>query len=217
MILLICSEKGGTGKTTLATNLAVAAAHAGRDVLLIDADAQASATRWADRRRDAEITPPVGSVAKTGKLHRDVRDLAQRYDDLIIDAGGRDSVEMRSAMLVADRILVPLRPSQYDIETLPHLAELIAEAGSMREDDPEAVVVLSQVPTHHLVREADDAREALEGLDGIEMSELAVAGRKAYRDAAIEGRGVVELGDEKATYEINRIYRTYFAQSKQTA
>ena len=96
-IILIGGEKGGTGKTTLAVNLAARRALQGRDVLVIDTDIQASASYWAQTRDETAVTPRVACIQKFGKgLQTEVRDLATRYQDLVIDAGGRDSVELRS-------------------------------------------------------------------------------------------------------------------------
>ena len=94
MIVLIGGEKGGTGKTTIATNLAAKRALAGRDVLLIDTDPQGSANYWAQSRDESEPKPRrVACVQKFGKgLQAEVQDLAKRYEDILIDAGGRDSI-----------------------------------------------------------------------------------------------------------------------------
>ncbi|MBK8536321.1 MAG: AAA family ATPase [Candidatus Competibacteraceae bacterium] len=87
-IILIGGEKGGTGKTTLAVNLAALRALQGRDVLLIDTDIQASASYWAQTRDEAGIQPRVACIQKFGKgLQTEVRDLAKRYQDIVIDAG----------------------------------------------------------------------------------------------------------------------------------
>jgi chromosome partitioning protein len=104
MIIAILGEKGGTGKTTLATNLAGIRAAAGRDVLIIDADRQGSASYWAEKRGDAHADlPAVQSVQKFGEgLMRTVRDMARRYHDIVIDAGAGDTREVESALRVAD-------------------------------------------------------------------------------------------------------------------
>ncbi len=102
MILLLGGEKGGTGKSTMATNLAAAHLINGKDVILVDADKQASSSDWAALRDENEITPRVPCVQKLGKkLHVEIQDLEKRYETVIVDYGGRDSIEMRSAMLVA--------------------------------------------------------------------------------------------------------------------
>src|SRR3989442_15939780 len=84
MIVLVGGEKGGVGKTTLAVNLAAMRARAGHDVLLVDADKQASANLWASIRDQEKVDPPVRCVQKRGKgLAADVRDLATRYEDIV--------------------------------------------------------------------------------------------------------------------------------------
>jgi chromosome partitioning protein len=129
MIILIGGEKGGTGKTTLATSLAAKRALSGRDVLLIDTDVQGSASYWAQGRDDAGIKPRVACVQKFGKgLQSEVQDLATRYQDIIIDAGGRDSIELRVALVVADKAYVPIQASQFDIWTLDRMEDLVASA-----------------------------------------------------------------------------------------
>ena len=91
MILLIAAEKGGVGKSTLATNLAVHLAHKGVDVVLLDTDGQATAARFAERRDGAAITPAVPCVQRTGEVASTLRELARRYQVVVVDAGGRDS------------------------------------------------------------------------------------------------------------------------------
>ncbi len=94
-IILVGGEKGGTGKTTIATNLAVMRAAAGRDVVLIDTDPQGSASGWCYTRDEAGLAPRIASVQKFGKgLARELEDLSMRYQDIIVDAGGRDSVKL---------------------------------------------------------------------------------------------------------------------------
>ncbi len=112
MIILIGGEKGGTGKTTIATNLAAKRAMENRDVLLIDTDAQGSANYWAQSRDDSEAKPHrVACIQKFGKgLQAEVQDLAKRYQDIIIDAGGRDSVELRAGLVVSNKAYIPIQP-----------------------------------------------------------------------------------------------------------
>lgn len=204
MIILCGGEKGGSGKTTIATNIAVWLLKQGRDVLIVDADPQMNASRWADRRANNDTLQLITCSQKTGEIRKHVVDLAGRYDDVVIDAGGRDSKELRSALLVAHIVLFPLRPSQFDLETIPHLSELLELAAEMRESPPEAHIVLSQCPTHPLIKEAAEARQALEGFP-IELAATAVRERRAFREAASQGTGVVELGKSLAQDEINAL------------
>ena len=128
MIVLIGGEKGGTGKTTIATNLAQMRAARGRDVLLVDTDKQESASAWAGLRAEEGIEPTITAVQKLGKnITRDLLDLAKRYDDLVIDAGGRDSFELRAALVAAEQIFIPVQASQFDVWTLGNMAELVEQ------------------------------------------------------------------------------------------
>lgn len=193
MRILVGSEKGGSGKTTVATNLAVELARRGRDVLLIDTDPQASSRRWADRRIQArDNRPRVHCVERSGDVFDAIRDLSDRYQDVIIDAGGRDSEELRSAMTAAELLLVVLRPSQFDLETVVTMQHLVSLVRTVNRNLIDRVL-LTQMPTHRLVRETQDAREALGDIEGITLSPSRIYERKAYRDAVTQGLGVVEL------------------------
>jgi chromosome partitioning protein len=88
MIVLFGGEKGGTGKSTLTTNLAVWLAKQGRDTIIVDTDRQMTASNWVDRRNAIEGLVTVHCAEKHGNVFHAVRDLAQRYDEVIVDAGG---------------------------------------------------------------------------------------------------------------------------------
>ena len=112
MIVAVLGEKGGTGKTTLATTLAGMRAAEGQSVILLDADRQGSAGYWADKRRAQGTVALVTAVAKGGEgLGWTVQDLARRTQDLILDVGAGDSQEMDTALEVAEVALVPIQPT----------------------------------------------------------------------------------------------------------
>lgn len=212
MIILIGGEKGGTGKTTLATNLAAKRALAGRDVLLIDTDQQGSANYWAQSRDDTGTRPRVACVQKFGKgLQTEVQDLARRYQDILIDAGGRDSVELRAALVVTHKAYIPIQPSQFDIWTLDRMDELVTSAQGFN-PSLRAWVIVSRVSTNPSVHEFQDAREILEDFSHLALSGVAIRDRIAYRKAARDGLCVDELKpkDPKATEEIQTLYAEIF-------
>jgi chromosome partitioning protein len=130
MIVLIGGEKGGTGKTTLATNLAAQRSAAGCKVLLVDADPQGSASNWAQLREEAGIMPEVSWVHKFGQaLEAEIASLVQRYDDILIDVGGRgDSLELSTGLAVAHKAVIPLQASQFDLWTLARMDKLVSTA-----------------------------------------------------------------------------------------
>ncbi|NOU12635.1 MAG: AAA family ATPase [Methylococcaceae bacterium] len=212
MIILIGGEKGGTGKTTLATNLAAMRALAGRDVLLIDTDPQGSANYWAQSRDDENVSSRVACVQKFGKgLPTEVKDLAHRYQDIIIDAGGRDSVELRSALVVTQKIYIPIQPSQFDIWTLNQMDELVETAKAFN-PDLQARVIISRSSTNPSVHESDDTGKLLADFPNLELANVTIRDRIAYRKAAKDGLAVTELKpkDPKAVEEMEALYQEVF-------
>ncbi|MBT3722819.1 MAG: AAA family ATPase [Gammaproteobacteria bacterium] len=212
MIILIGGEKGGTGKTTIATNLAAMRALAGRDVLLIDTDPQGSANYWTQSRDEENITPRVACVQKFGKgLPKEVQDLAHRYQDIIIDAGGRDSVELRSALVITERLFVPIQPSQFDIWTLNQMEELVETAKAFN-PDLLAKVIISRSSSNPSVHESDDTGKLLDDFDNLDLADITIRDRIAYRKAAKDGLAVIELKpkDPKAIREMEALYEEVF-------
>ena len=206
MIVLIGGQKGGTGKSTIATNLAVFLAHAGRDVLLLDADRQATTATWASERTQTHgaTVPLIACVQKFGNIAQTITDLAKRYSDIVIDAGGRDSEELRSAMVTSQKLYSPFKPSQSDLWTAENLGALVALARGMN-PGLEAFGLLSLAPTNPRIQEISEAQEMLKSVDQLFISQSVLYDRKVYRDALFEGLGVVEMNDEKAKNEIIKL------------
>lgn len=217
-IVVFGGEKGGTGKTTLATNLAAMLALKGRDVLLLDTDRQGTASLWATVRAEEKLEPLVPCVQKFGTgLPSQIRDLAKRYQEVIIDAGGRDSLELRYALGVADRAYIPVQPFQFDIWTVRQMDSLVGMAKTVNEG-LQAHLVLNRVSTNPVVREDQEARDFVgrEGFDHLRLLALTVRDRIAFRKSARDGRGVVELaGDRKAIAEITELYEEIYGDTKE--
>lgn len=209
MIMLIGAEKGGVGKSTIASNLAVHLASEGVDVVLLDTDTQATCARFVERRHESGGRPELHCVQRTGDVAPALRDLSMRYQVVIVDAGGRDSKELRTAASVANLMLTPVRASQADLETLPKVNELI---GLARGFNPElqAYAVLSMAPTNPVIREVDDARELLADFDQLRLADTVIRDRKVYRDALLAGRGVVEMDNGQAKAEIQLLAQEFF-------
>jgi len=150
-ILAVANTKGGCGKSTLCVSLAVEASRRGKKVLLVDADPQASSVHFLTVRDEdtasiqaVQITKPI--------LHQQIDELAKPFDLVFIDTGGRDSPVFRSALLAADRILVPMVPSSFDVWSSDTLFEILAEVAVTKE--LELLVVFNQVQNTIIVREA---------------------------------------------------------------
>ncbi len=209
-ITVFGGEKGGTGKTTLATNVAAMLAERGKDVLLLDTDRQGSASFWAAVREDEDV-PRISCVQKFGKgLAAQIIDLASRYDEVIIDAGGRDSMELRYALGVANRVYIPVQPFQFDIWTVRQMDGLVEMARGIN-SGLEAFVVLNRVSTNPVVQEDREAREymAAEAFENLALCEAFLRDRISFRKAARDGLAVSEWKqDRKAVAEMD----TFFAE-----
>ncbi|NCA71438.1 MAG: cobyrinic acid ac-diamide synthase [Sphingobacteriia bacterium] len=204
MILLLGGEKGGTGKSTVAVNLAVWLAQVGADVVLIDTDYQRTASNFIDRRNANSDLPRVHCVEKYGNVFDAARDLSKRYGEVIIDAGGRDSEELRTALASAHLLYCPLKASQPDIETSIHMNELVKLARALN-PPLQSRLLIAMGPTNPVIHETDDAREILTELPEFVLSDVIIRDRKVYRDAMLEGRGVVEMNNQKAAAEITAL------------
>src|SRR4051794_4630897 len=212
MIVLVGGEKGGTGKTTLAVHLAAMRAASSRDVLLVDTDKQGSASAWCAIRGESAQEPRVVCIQKFGRtLAGDIRALARKYDDLVIDAGGRDSVELRAAMTVCDRLYIPVQASQFDVWTLAAMNELVAQATALNEA-LRAFAMLNRASTNPAVREVDEARATLRDYENLHATEAVIRDRIAFRKSAREGRTVGELvdSDRRAASEIRSFFDEVF-------
>ncbi len=212
-VIVFGGEKGGTGKTTLATNIAAMMALNGKDVLLLDTDKQGTASFWATVREEDSVEPRVACVQKTGKgLPAQVRDLAKRYDEIIIDAGGRDSMELRYALGVADRAYIPMQPFQFDIWTMRQMDSLVEMASAINQNLT-AFIVLNRASTNPVIREDQETREFFkqESFEYLSITKSTIRDRISFRKAARDGISVQEWGqDKKAINEMNLLYEEIY-------
>ena len=207
MITAIANTKGGVGKTTLAANITVAQASKGRDVLLVDGDEQKTATDFTDLRTEQLGVAGYTAVSLQGSaLRTQVRQLAPKYDDIIIDVGGRDTGSMRAALMVADVVVIPVQPRSFDIWAVSQMADLVKEARGFN-TELRAVVVLNAADAQG--RDNEDAADALKELEGIDILDVVVGRRKAFPNAAAQGRAVTEHTpkDQKAIDELHALIK----------
>ena len=213
MIVAVLGEKGGTGKTTLAVHLAGWRVDAGREVMLIDADRQGSASLWAESRHGQQLATPTSVQKFDSGLLRAIRDLARRYDDIVVDIGSGEGASIESVLRVADIAIVPVQPNGLDIWTMGLLDELTA-AALENNDGLKVWAVLNRASPHHAGRDVQDALAALQACRDIEVSDLVIRERSSTRRVVPAGLLVNEYRprDLKATEEFSDLYRLVFAE-----
>lgn len=196
--IALIAQKGGTGKTTLALSLAVAAQQAGKVAVIIDLDPQATACNWGDRRK---MDAPVIVDAQPARLQKALEKADESGVDLIIiDTPARSEQSALAAAKLADLVIIPCRPQIYDMETIPNSREIVTLAGN-----PPAIVVMNAVPPRPArQKEAADAIKAL----GLPVCPFMLGNRTAFGDSAAMGRSVLEYDPSgKAAEEIRQVYK----------
>jgi chromosome partitioning protein len=226
MIILVGGEKGGTGKSTIATNLATMRTTKGIDTLLFDIDPQKTSTFWASRRDENNISPRITSCQKildsrilnAGVVIRnELKALMSKYENIIVDAGGAASEVLRAAMTMADILILPLMPSSFDIWTLGTVNNLISE---VKHTNPNIIakVVYNKVAPHPQTAksEMEESNEILSDFESIKRFDTILIYRVAIRRSQSKGQAIVEYRplDDKANEEINSLYREVFDESR---
>lgn len=208
MIIVVGGIKGGSGKTTIATNLTVIRSSSGKKVLLVDADEQKSTSDWVEQREGMNSDVKWTTIQLAGKtIHQQLKRMMCDYDDIIVDVGGRDTTTQRSALSVADLFVVPFKPRSLDIWTFGSVKNLSVEAKAFN-PTLKCVALLNQADT--IGSDNEDAIEILKTSDDIECLPVRLCNRKVYGNAAADGKGVIELKDPKATSEFMSLYECIF-------
>jgi len=213
MIVTVGNTKGGVGKTTLAVNIAIARALAGRDVWLIDGDRQGTAQTAIAIRAEAGHQPGIACATYPDgpTLRSQVQQQRSKFDDIIIDAGGRDSTALRAALILSDVLLVPFQPRSYDVWALEDIAALIEEARSVR-DGLRAYAVLNCADPGEASADNVGAEEAVAQVPQLELLQTPIRRRKSFANAAGQGLSVLEAKplDKKACDEISALVHALF-------
>lgn len=202
MIIVLGSQKGGVGKSTLAVSIAAGLLSRGYRVLIVDADDQKSVLTWYNNR--PESLPHIPVTGASGNIKAMLKEHAKSYDYIIADCAGRDSAEMRSGLMAADVFISPLRPSQMDLDVVPHTCSVFTAAKDFNED-VKGYLVLNMTPTNMFVNEGNEAAQVLEDFPQMKLAETRICDRKAHRDAWAESMTIYETENSKAKDEVERL------------
>ena len=209
MIIGFVNQKGGCGKTTLATNLACLASINNKKTLLIDADIQGSSMKFRAIRPDNKPQFRAVSIL-TPTIHKDIDSF--NFDVAFIDSGGRDSKSFRSVITACDKIIVPIQPSQYDIWSSEETFEILDEIRQVK--DIKAGIVLNQ-----LVQNTNISKDIIYLVNefskkyNLKKYKTRVFMRVAYKESSSKGLSVVEVKEakyKKAKEEILSLYKEVF-------
>ncbi|TVO55933.1 division plane positioning ATPase MipZ [Denitromonas halophila] len=213
-IIVVGSSKGGSGKSTLCTNLIARHLATGATSLLLDGDAQRSSSSWAATRDQYGVAPEVVSMEKLGPdLKRSALEMGKHYDAVFIDVPGNNSPELRAALLVADLLVYPIRPSNFDAWVFhSDMTELVSSARTYNESLRVMLVMngLAPAPAERQ-QQILSLREYLADYSGFYLSPHFLCHRNAFIAAIKEGRGVVEMAGRneslgKAKLELDAVY-----------
>jgi chromosome partitioning protein len=186
-ILAVLNQKGGVGKTTLATHIAMRLSELNYRVLLIDADQQGSSLDWKAARGEEPAFTVVGLPRDS--IHREIAALSKNYDWVVIDGPPRVSTVAKSAIAASDMVLIPVQPSPYDVWAAKDIVDLIIEVRVLKEDLKAAFTVNRKIVGTAIGR---DVSSALADFP-VEVLKSFISQRVGFAESAATGRTVLEL------------------------
>lgn len=203
MIISITSLKGGVGKSTISQNVAVCFAHMGYKVAIVDADLNDSCERWSGMR-DNEEHPPimVMSIDSPKALRNNVKLLERDYEIIIIDGTPAISKLVSTIILLADLLLIPIKPSIYDIWATEKFQERYEDAVTIKGESIPAYFILNEYSKS--MNFSKDSKEALEDL-AFPILKSSIKSRQAYKEVIADGIGVFEGQNKTAKEEITQL------------
>jgi len=210
-ITVIANLKGGSGKSTVAFNLGLWLHTMGQAVVVFDLDPQGTLGDVAETRREEGYEPELVVCQGKEKLEKQLR---THSGQVLVDVGVGNMEAMKQAIKVADRILIPVPPSQPDVWATQRFLHIVDEAiGSARR--PELLSFVNRADTHYAIRESDETEELLAQLPGIKLVPHRLCQRTIYRHSLSEGLAIFELSRRnKAVEEFSTFARALFPKIK---
>jgi len=204
MLTVVGNLKGGTGKSTVAFNLAVWLAHDKAGVMAFDLDPQCTLLDVCEVRDEDGFDPRFEVSDDVDRLIELASD-KKRKQPIIVDMSASNMEAMKTAISLADRVLVPVQPSQADIWSTQRFLKIVADTVNPA-NKTEILGFINRADTHRGIRETDEAEQALQMLQGVQALGTRLYQRTAYRRSFSEGLGVFELDPMgKASKEMKKL------------
>ncbi len=208
-VITLCNKKGGVGKTTLAVNLAALFSR-NNNVLLVDADEQATAMKFREKRSEVEGVSQFSAVQiLTKTIHQDIRTMTA--DVVIIDVGAGDSKVFRSALMCSQLVIVPFKATVFDIESTQEALEIIDEIRTAQKFALYGLFNMLKTGTR-IMNMIDDLKLSLSEDYNMKFFDTIINSRVSYAYAAGQGLAVDELAgkdrDQKAVEEICEVFQS---------
>lgn len=211
-ITVVGSTKGGTGKSTLSSNLSVLSCLSGCETILVDTDRNNSVSLWSGLRGENAVKPRIPTVRLYDKAPLyELPELNSKYQRVIVDCAGHDSVEFRSALTRADMFLLVLKPSQFDLWSLENILPLLEEVSEIHNPNLKSYVVLNQASTHYADDLMHKSLEFMQDFRTICICKSALRYRKVFQTCVERGLSVCEGNDKKAKDEMESLYKELYA------
>ena len=199
MVYSICNEKGGSGKTTFAVNLATKLGEQGK-CLVIDLDPQKSVGAFLSFREDENL-PFDFKNSNSKELQELIKQAKKTYQNIVIDTGGRDSAEMRSAMIYSDVCVIPTTPNGLDVVVLQKMLGYLKEAKGIN-PNLKGIICVTKATTNPFLRyKTREFKDFIAGQNNNKdffLLENIIYEREALKEAILQGRGIIEEGIKNA-------------------
>lgn len=222
MIISIASEKGGTGKSTIAVNLAVIAAQNNKDILVIDADVQNSCRRFSEVRSLEKRMPTFSCMSLVGKhIDSELLRMAPKYDHILVDLAGNYNPTMISTLNVSDIVIVPCRPTNMDLDPIDRMDHIL-ELATATNKNLKIIPVFNMTSTHANANDVEESNEILKDYNNLKHANISISNRAAFYKSIEDGCAVTEKTnpnpktgitrklDSSAIEEIMNLYNEVF-------
>ncbi len=206
MITVVANLKGGSGKSTVLFNLALWLKEQGQSVVTFDLDPQGTLSDVADVRKDEGLEELL--------VFSDINELDSHRDkNVLIDVGASNMHDMKLAISMADRVLIPVSPSQPDLWATQRFLKIVKES-AVDNDSLELLAFVNRADTHAMVRESDETEEALVSIKSIKVLPHRLCQRTMFRRTLSEGMSINEISpNSKSAQEFNILASALYADN----